>query len=390
MLCGAAQNLDQMVLFRLLQGVFGAALVPLSQSIMLDLYPPHKRGQAMAIFSLGVMVGPILGPTLGGYLTDFYNWRWVFYVNFPLGAVALVGIVLFFRDTHRDATLKFDWLGFSILGIGVGALQLMLDRGTTLGWFDSQEVIVEAVLAGLGLYLFVVHLVLSKDTFIRRGMFSDRNFVSSLAVIFVLSLSIFASTALLPPYLQTLGGYSVRQTGFLDGATRCRQRDLDAVGRTLRDARRRASYYGAGRRNHVVGELGNVTLDPRSVSFMAHDDHLRPGAGDRHVVRADEFGGLCDAARCVQNRRRGHFQPDAQHGQRHRDIDHLDNPRHEYANRTCAARTIRQSVQPQSGAECPEHVVESANVLRRNFNSTPSSIATLNLSPMPTTFCLYS
>ncbi len=215
MLCGAAQNLDQMILFRIAQGVFGAALAPLSQSIMLDLYPPHKRGQTMAIFSLGVMVAPILGPTLGGYLTDFYNWRWVFYVNLPLGAAALTGIILFFRDTHRDETLKFDWLGFSMLGIGIGALQLMLDRGTTLDWFDSQEVIVEVVVAGLGLYLFVVHLLLSKNTFIPRGMFNDRNFVSSLAMIFVLSLTIFASTALLPPYLQTLGGYSVRQTGLL-------------------------------------------------------------------------------------------------------------------------------------------------------------------------------
>src|SRR5271170_5221005 len=161
MLCGAAQNLDQMIIFRLLQGAFGAALSPLSQSIMLDLYPPEKRGQVMAIWGMGVMVGPILGPTLGGYLTEFYNWRWVFYVNLPFGVAAVAGIWLFFRDTHRDSTLKFDWTGFAMLGIGIGALQLMLDRGTSQDWFGSGEIVSEAVLAGLGVYLFIVHLVLA-------------------------------------------------------------------------------------------------------------------------------------------------------------------------------------------------------------------------------------
>jgi DHA2 family multidrug resistance protein len=217
MLCGAAQNLEQMILFRLLQGMFGAAMAPLSQSILLDLYPMHKRGQVMAVFSLGVMVAPVLGPTFGGYLTDAYNWRWIFYVNLPFGAAAITGIILFFRDTHHDKALKVDWFGFGMLGIGIGALQLLLDRGTSLDWFDSPEIIIEAVVAGLGLYLFIVHLLLAQETFIRRGLFKDRNFVSSLGVIFVLSLCIFASTALLPPYLQNLGGYSVMQTGLLMG-----------------------------------------------------------------------------------------------------------------------------------------------------------------------------
>ena len=111
-MCGAAQTLDQMIMFRLLQGAFGAALSPLSQAIMLDLYPPEKRGNIMAIWGMGVMLGPILGPTLGGYLTDAYNWRWVFYVNVPFGIAAVTGIWLFFKDTHRDSTLQFDWFGF--------------------------------------------------------------------------------------------------------------------------------------------------------------------------------------------------------------------------------------------------------------------------------------
>ncbi|HKD21500.1 MAG TPA: DHA2 family efflux MFS transporter permease subunit [Rhizomicrobium sp.] len=215
MLCGAAQNLDQMILFRLLQGAFGAALSPLSQSIMLDLYPPQKRGSIMAIWGMGVMVGPILGPTLGGYLTDVYNWRWVFYVNLPFGVAAVTGIALFFRDTHRDTTLKFDWMGFAVLGAGLGALQLMLDRGTSQDWFSSSEIVIETVLAVLGLYLFFVHIVLSKGTFIPKEVFRDRNFLISLLLMFVVGLVMLASSALLPPYLQNLAGYSVRQTGWL-------------------------------------------------------------------------------------------------------------------------------------------------------------------------------
>ncbi len=115
MLCGMAQNLDQIVIFRLIQGVFGAALAPLSQSIMLDLYPAEKRGQVMAIWGMGVMVGPILGPTLGGYLTDHYSWRWVFYVNVPFGIAAVTGIWFYLRDTVRDSALRFDWSGFAVL-----------------------------------------------------------------------------------------------------------------------------------------------------------------------------------------------------------------------------------------------------------------------------------
>ncbi len=215
MMCGAAQTLDQMILFRLLQGAFGAALSPLSQSIMLDLYPPQKRGSIMAIWGMGVMLGPILGPTLGGWLTESYNWRWVFYVNLPFGIAAVTGISLFLRDTHRDGTLRFDWSGFGVLAMGLGALQLMLDRGTDQDWFNSPEIVIYAILAGLGLYLFVVHMFTARGPFIPRDIFKDRNFVSSLVLMFVVGMIMLASSALLPPFLQNLGGYSVTDTGFL-------------------------------------------------------------------------------------------------------------------------------------------------------------------------------
>ncbi len=211
--CGAAQSLDQMVIFRLLQGAFGAALVPLSQSTMLDIYPPEQRGSAMAIWGMGVMVGPILGPTLGGYLTENLNWRWVFYVNLPFGILALLGLLFFLPKGEAQSGRRFDWFGFGVLALGVGALQIMLDRGELLNWFGSTEIIVEAVLAGLGLYLFLVHMATAERPFIPPRIFRDRNFAAGLGIMFAVGVILFATSALLAPYLQTLGNYPVFTAG---------------------------------------------------------------------------------------------------------------------------------------------------------------------------------
>jgi DHA2 family multidrug resistance protein len=215
MLCGASQTLTQMVAFRLIQGMFGAALGPLSQAIMLDMYPPQKRGNVMAIWGMGVMLGPILGPTVGGVLTDAYNWRWVFYINVPFGIAACAALWIFFKDTARDSTLRFDWFGFGALSVGLGALQLLLDRGTTKDWFSSSEIIIEAIVAGVALYLFVVHMFTAKKPFIPREIFKDRNFIGGLVLMLVMGLVLLASSALLSPYLQNLAGRTVTQTGFL-------------------------------------------------------------------------------------------------------------------------------------------------------------------------------
>jgi DHA2 family multidrug resistance protein len=217
MLCGAATDLSEIVVFRLLQGVFGAALAPLSQAVMIDLYPIEKRAQVMAIWGIGIMLGPILGPTLGGFLTDYYSWRWVFYVNAPFGIAATLGLWLVFKDTHRNDSLKFDWSGFGFIALAMGSLQLMLDRGNTQDWFGSTEIVVYAVLTGLGLFLFLVHMATAEKPFLPRAMFKDRNFTSSSVVMFVVGAVLLASSALMPPYLQTLGGYSVLQTGLLLG-----------------------------------------------------------------------------------------------------------------------------------------------------------------------------
>ncbi len=215
MLCGIAQSLGQMVLFRLLQGVFGAALVPLSQATMLDIYPPARRGAAMAMWSMGVMIGPILGPTLGGYLTELHNWRWVFFVNLPFGLLAVTGLAVFLPSTPARKGMRFDWVGFTVLAVGIGGLQLMLDRGETKDWFGSDEVIVEAVLAGLGLYLFVVHMITAERPFIAPALFGDRNLCISFGMIFIVGMLLLSTSALLAPWLQTLADYPVDAAGLV-------------------------------------------------------------------------------------------------------------------------------------------------------------------------------
>jgi MFS transporter, DHA2 family, multidrug resistance protein len=214
-LCGAAQSLEQLVGFRLLQGMFGAALAPLSQATMLDIYPFSRRAQAMAIFSMGVTMGPMIGPTLGGYLTDLYSWRWVFYVNLPFGILAITGIALFMKETPQRPHLRFSWYGFAMLGIGAGAFQMMLDRGQILDWFSSREIIIEAVVAGLAFYLFIVHMFTADKPFLPPALFKDRNFASAIIMVFCVSSVMLATAALLAPYLQNLAGYPVYTAGWV-------------------------------------------------------------------------------------------------------------------------------------------------------------------------------
>jgi DHA2 family multidrug resistance protein len=215
MLCGAAQSIEQIVLFRLLQGVFGASLVPLSQAVLLDTWPRERHGSAMALWGMGVMVGPILGPSLGGWLTEYYNWRWVFYINLPFGLLAWFGLAAFVRETPIDRSRRFDLLGFALLGLGIGALQMLLDRGESLDWFASAEIVGEALLAALALYLFVAHIFTCEQPFIEPGLFRDRNFSVGLVFIFMIGVILLATMALLPPFLQNLMGYPVLDVGQL-------------------------------------------------------------------------------------------------------------------------------------------------------------------------------
>ncbi len=213
-LCGMAQSLSQLVLFRLLQGLFGAALVPLSQAVLLDINPPEHHGRATALWAMGVLIGPIIGPALGGWLTENYSWRWVFYINVPFGILSVLGMLSYMRETEGRRS-PFDFFGFTSLSLAVGALQLLLDRGQLLDWFNSTEICIEAAIAALSFYLFVVHTLTARQPFVSPSLFLDRNFGVGNLFIFVVGVVLFACLALLPPLLQDLMGYPVVTTGFV-------------------------------------------------------------------------------------------------------------------------------------------------------------------------------
>jgi DHA2 family multidrug resistance protein len=216
-LCGIAQSLLEIVAFRLLQGFFGAALVPIAQSILLDIYTPEERGSAMALFGVSVMVGPVLGPVIGGYLTDQFSWRWVFYINVPIGALAFAGISFFIKETATSAAAKLDWLGFGSLSVAIAAMQVFLDRGAQLDWFSSVEILIEAVVCVSAFYVFLVHTFTAENSFVNPRLFLDRNFSVGTLFIFIVGITYLASLALLTPYLQTLMGYPVVTAGLVMG-----------------------------------------------------------------------------------------------------------------------------------------------------------------------------
>ena len=216
MLCGMAESVTEIVLFRWLQGLFGAALVPLSQTVLLNINPPQRHGSAMAAWGMAVMAAPILGPVLGGWLTEDYSWRYVFYINLPIGVLALVGMMMFLpRAPRREARL--DWTGFVSLSIAIAALQVMLDRGQELDWLGSKEIVAEAIVAGSAFYVFLVHIFTAREPFLRPALFRDRNFTAGVIFVAIVGLTFYASLALQPPYLQDLMNYPVITAGFVMG-----------------------------------------------------------------------------------------------------------------------------------------------------------------------------
>jgi len=220
-LCGLAQDIDQMVLFRLLQGMFGAALVPLSQAVMLDSYALHERAKAMAIWGMGVMMGPIMGPSLGGWLTETYSWHWVFFVNLPFGIVTVLGLLAFMDETKADRGLRFDWFGFAALAVGIGAMQVALDRGEQLGWLESNEIIAEIIVSIVGFYYFFAHSLTTAKPFIQFAIFKDRNFISGCVFMAVMGLVLFSTMALSSPFLQNVIGYPIISAGLLLATRGC-------------------------------------------------------------------------------------------------------------------------------------------------------------------------
>ncbi|MGB3273929.1 MAG: MDR family MFS transporter [Xanthobacteraceae bacterium] len=214
-LCGLSQDITQIVIARLLQGVFGAALVPLSQAAMLDNYPLHERAKAMAIWGMGVMMGPIMGPWLGAWLTETYSWHWVFFVNLPFGAITVAGLIVFMDETRLDNGLRFDWFGFAALAVGIGALQLALDRGEQLGWLESPEIVTELIVAAVGFYYFFAHSLTAERPFVQFAIFKDRNFVTGCLFMAVVGVVLFSTMALGSLLFQNAYGYPILDAGLL-------------------------------------------------------------------------------------------------------------------------------------------------------------------------------
>jgi DHA2 family multidrug resistance protein len=216
-LCGMAQSLVQIVLFRVLQGLFGAALVPLSQTVLMNINPKERQGSAIALWGVAVMAGPVLGPVLGGWLTQAFSWRYVFYINVPVGILAFFGMMTFLSDTTRNATAKLDWFGFGTLSLAIAAMQVLLDRGEELDWFGSGEIVAEAIIAVSAFYLFLVHTFTAREPFVRLSLFRDPNFTAGVLFIAIVGLTYYASLALQPPYLQNLMNYPIISAGLVLG-----------------------------------------------------------------------------------------------------------------------------------------------------------------------------
>jgi DHA2 family multidrug resistance protein len=216
-LCGFAPNLKFLVIFRIIQGACGGGLQPLSQAVMLEAFPPEDRGKAMAFWGLGIVVAPMLGPVLGGWLTDSYSWRWVFYINIPVGILALIMTKLFIFDPPyiRRPSGRVDYWGIGMLALGVGALQIVLDKGQEEDWFSSDWITALAVIAVVGLAAFILYeLFFAKHPVVDLHVFKKRTYATGVFLMTTLGFVLYGSLVLLPIFLQTLLGYPALQAGF--------------------------------------------------------------------------------------------------------------------------------------------------------------------------------
>lgn len=213
--CGLADSLEELVVFRVLQGALGAPLVPLSQAIVLDTYAKRHHGVAIALFGVGSVLGPVVGPVLGGWLAEAYNWRWVFYMVVPFAVLALMGSLAFIHDREAGSKVRLDWLGFLLLSAALASTQIMLDRGERADWFDSAEIIAWAAIAGLALYAFIAHSATTARPFLDPRLLADRNFSIGIMLVFVFGMLNFTPMTLLPPMLQGVSGYPDSVIGFV-------------------------------------------------------------------------------------------------------------------------------------------------------------------------------
>jgi DHA2 family multidrug resistance protein len=215
LLSSNSASLSEILLWRGIQGAFSAPVIPISQSLILDSYPRERHGQALALWGFGVIFAPVMGPVVGGWLTDSYGWRWVFLVGAPFAAVALATAVVFIRESPLDRERRFDWLGFTAIGMALVSLQLVLDRGELKGWFESTEIVIEVAAVALGLYILVVHILTSDHPIVSPAIFADRNMALGLVFMFLLGCSVLSLNVILPMFMQNLRGFPVPTAGLI-------------------------------------------------------------------------------------------------------------------------------------------------------------------------------
>ena len=358
-LCGSATSLTQLVIYRLLQGVCGAALVPLSQSVLLQINPPERHGQAIAVWGIGVMLGPICGPMLGGWLTEDFNWRWIFYINLPVGVIASLGILIFIRETGRGHREAFDFFGFASLSVAIGALQMMLDRGQLKDWFSSTEIMIEAMIAGVALYLFIVHTATATDrSFLNRDLLKSPNFAAGTILMFFVGGILSGTLALVPTMLQSLMNYPVFTTGLITAPR--------GIGTMI-------AMFIVGR---IINKIDNrliILIGPcADGDFAVADDrllarhgdgagrHLRDAAGLRarlHLCPAEHDGALepaeapSDPGDCAQ-------EPDAEPRRQHRHLDLRGAVGLEHPDRPFAAGRASAPGQPARPPAAPRGALQ--------------------------------
>jgi DHA2 family multidrug resistance protein len=241
-LSGSADSVPEIMFYRGLQGMFSAPVVPISQALMLDSFPRERHPQALAIWGMGVMFAPVMGPVIGGWLTDEYSWRWVFYVSMPFAALAIIGAIVFIRETPQNRERRFDWFGFICIGLTLAGMQFLLDRGEGEGWFDSDFILLNAAIVGVAFYLFIAHSLTTDNPFISRGIFADRNFVLGLLFMFLLGALVLSMNVIMPLFLQNSRGFPI-----LTAALVMMPRGLGTMFGLI-----------------VAGRLGNI-IDPRAV-----------------------------------------------------------------------------------------------------------------------------
>ncbi len=217
--CGSAWNLQSLIFFRVLQGIGGGALQPLSQSILLETFPPYQHGMAMAIFGVGIMFGPIVGPLLGGWITDNWSWHWIFYINIPIGVVSILMTMFFITDPPymKRMKMKIDYWGLTFLAIGLGCLQIILDKGEREDWFQSGFIVTLSIISATSLILFVIVEMFAEHPIVNISVFKNISFTTGNVVMFFGFFNLFASIVLLPIYLQTLMGYTATLAGIVLG-----------------------------------------------------------------------------------------------------------------------------------------------------------------------------